>query len=102
MEIGNVFKNIKVIALTVLVLMSLILSFIIYFNFALYKAKEIERKKVVNEVYQLYNKDSSKSMQDALLKTCVGDEEELGSYAKAEKGKITKAKKKEGDVQWKR
>ncbi|MDP2363356.1 MAG: hypothetical protein Q8M94_06255 [Ignavibacteria bacterium] len=97
----DAIKNTKVkaiiVAIALLAIISLGLS--IYFNFALYKARDIERKKVVNEVYQLYNKDSSKSMHEALLKTCIGDEEELGSYVKAEKGKITKVKKKEGGTQ---
>jgi hypothetical protein len=58
-----------------------------YHTFLLYKNIAIERRKVVFEIYQLYN-TTDKSMNDALLEICIGDKKELGSIAKAERGAL--------------
>ena len=54
-------------------------------TYLLYKNLAIERRKVVYEIYQLYN-GTDDTMQEALLKTCIDGNGEF-SYAKAEKGK---------------
>ena len=77
----------KKIIIIILITVLSIGALIIFSEYIMYKAKNKERRKTINEIYQLYNKDNTKNMHDALLKTCIGDTNKLGSYAKAERKK---------------
>jgi hypothetical protein len=78
-------KKVKTIIWCIVSTVLLLGGLFVSHKYILYKELAQERRKVVYEIYGLYNSGAD-AMQDALLKVCIGDSTNF-SFAKAERAK---------------